>query len=145
MYRSNELLGGFLLLLVVAIAGVLYCFKLLADLTGVPFWDVANNAKILLLGPVTLVAVVVFECLDVPLPLRFENTWPVIAGFFWIGIHRLLVLKAEAGTPAAIFPDEFDYPSSMFELPWYAHTWFLWVLFAVIVIGGYMIRKSRNG
>lgn len=143
MYRSNDLFGGLLLLLVVLAAGALYCFKLLADLTGASFWDVASNAKILLLGPVAVVAVIVIERFDVPLPFRFENTWPVLAGLFWLGIHKLLVLKAEAGTPAHMFPDGFDYPSSMVDLPLYAETWFLWVILAVIVVGGYTIR-SRN-
>jgi hypothetical protein len=144
MYRSNELLAGWVLFLVIVIAGALYCLKLLADFTGLPFWDVLSNARVLLLGPVVLVFVIALERFDVQLPLRVENTWPVIAGLFWIGIHRLLVLKAEAGTPAHLFPDNFDYPDSMVNLPWYAETWFLWVILLVIVIGGYMIRKSRN-
>lgn len=144
MYRSNELLAGWVLFLVIVIAGALYCLKLLADYTGLPFLDVLSNARVLLLGPVALGVVIGIEHRDVPLPFRVENTWPVIAGLFWIGIHRLLVLKAEAGTPAHLFPDDFDYPDSMVHLPWYAESWSLWVVLLVIVFVGYMIRKNRN-
>lgn len=142
--RSNELLIVWLLVLGAVIAGALYCLNLLADFTGLPFWDVLSNARVLLLGPVVLIFVIALERFDVQLPLRVENTWPIIVGFFWIGIHRLLVMKAEAGTPAHLFPDDFDYPDSMVHLPWYAETWFFWITFLVIVVGGYMIRKSRN-
>lgn len=142
--QSNERLIGWVLFLVAVIAGTLYCLKLLADLIELPFWDVLSNAKVLLLGPVVLVFVIAIERFDVPLPFRVENTWPVIAGLFWVGIHRLLVMKAEAGTPRHLFPDDFDYPDSMVSLPWYAETWSLWVVLLVIVFGGYMIRKSRN-
>lgn len=142
--QSNERLIGWVLFLVAVIAGTLYCLKLLADFIELPFWDVLSNAKVLLLGPVVLVFVIAIERFDVPLPFRVENTWPVIAGLFWVGIHRLLVMKAEAGTPRRLFPDDFDYPDSMVHLPWYAETWSLWVLLLVIVCGGYVIRKSRN-
>lgn len=142
--QSNERLIGWVLFLVAVIVGTLYCLKLLADFIGLPFWDVLSNAKVVLLGPVVLVLVIAIERFDVPLPFRVENTWPVIAGLFWVGIHRLLVMKAEAGTPRHLFPDDFDYPDSMVHLPWYAETWFLWVVLLVIVFGGYMIRKSRN-
>ena len=142
--QSNERLIGWVLFLVTVIAGTLFCLKLLADFIGLPFWDVLSNARVLLLGPVVLVFVIVIERFDVPLPFRVENTWPVIAGLFWVGIHRLLVMKAEAGTPKHLFPDDFDYPDSMVNLPWYAETWSLWVLLLVIVCGGYVIRKSRN-
>lgn len=142
--QSNERLIGWVLFLVAVIAGALYCLKLLADFIGLPFWDVLSNARVLLLGPVVLVFVIAIERFDVPLPFRVENTWPVIAGLFWIGIHRLLVMKAEAGTPRHLFPDNFDYPDSMVNLPWYAETWSLWVVLLVIVFGGYMIRKSRK-
>ncbi len=144
MYRSNELLFGWMVFLVILVAVSLYCLKLLADFTGLPFWDVLSNARVLLLGPAVLIFVIVLEHFDVPLPLRVGNTWPVIAGLLWIGVHRLLVLKAEAGTPAYIFPEDFDYPDSMVNLPWYAETWSLWVFFLVFVVGGYLIRNRRN-
>jgi hypothetical protein len=142
--RSNELLIVWGMILAAVIVGALYCLNLLADFTGLSFWDVLSNARVLLLGPVVLVFVIALERFDVQLPLRVENTWPVIAGLFWIGIHRLLVLKAEAGTPAHLFPEGFDYPDSMVNLPWYAETWFLWATLLVLVVGGYMIRNSRN-
>lgn len=142
--QSNERLISWVLFLVVVIGGALYCLKLLADFIGLPFWDVLSNARVVLLGPAVLVFVIAIERCDVPLPFRVENTWPVIAGLFWVGIHRLLVMKAEAGTPAHLFSDDFDYPDSMVNLPWYAETWSLWVVLLVIVFGGYMIRKSRN-
>lgn len=142
--QSNERLIGWVLFLVAVIVSALYCLKLLADFIGLPFWDVLSNARVVLLGPVVLVLVIAIERFDVPLPIRVESTWPVIAGLFWVGIHRLLVMKAEAGTPRHLFPDDFDYPDSMVNLPWYAETWALWVVLLVIVFGGYMIRKSRN-
>lgn len=142
--QSDERLIGWALFLVAAIALALYCFKLLADFTGLPYWDVFSNGRVILLGPIALGLVIGFEHRNVPTRFGFENTWPVIAGLFWVGIHRLLVMKAEAGTPRHLFPDDFDYPDSMVHLPWYAETWSLWVILLVIVCGGYMIRKSRN-
>lgn len=133
-------------LLVAAIAGAIYSFKLLADFTGLPYWDVFSNGRVLLLGPVALGLVIGFEHRNVPTPFRLENTWPVIAGLFWIGIHQIFVLKAEAKVdmPAPLFSYDIDYPNSMPDLPWYAETWALWVILLVIVIGGYVIRKKRN-
>jgi hypothetical protein len=145
-HSSNELqsmiIFGFLFLIVCVVLALVG----LSNLTGLPFWDVASNARTLLLGPAVLLGVYGIERLDVPLPFRLENTWPVIAGFFWIGVHRLLVMVAEQKGPAGIVGYDYDYDDAMpwGQLPWYAGSWCFWIVLILIVGGGYAIRKRLS-
>lgn len=105
--------------------------------TGLVLYEIVGNHRLILLGPAMLLTVWVIENKRVPLPFSFENTWPLIAAGFWVGICRVIVMKTEAdGTP--------DMLGNRMDLlgmyPWYAETWFLWVGLTVIICGGYFIR-----
>jgi hypothetical protein len=138
---SNELLGlvifGLFLFLLIGVGALVG----LSNLTGLPFLDLVSNARVLLIGPILLVVVLVIERMEVPLPFRLENTWPVIAAVFWIGIYRLIVMIAEKDGPSGILGYDAGYSTPWTELPWYAESWFFWVVFVLIIGAGYAIRR----
>lgn len=145
MYRTgNELqgmlVGGLILFAVITVLALVG----LSRVTGLPFMVLLDNARPLLIGPGLCILIWCIESFEVPLPIRLENTWPVILGTFWIGIHTLIVLKVESTVSAptlSYLNDLYDDPT---ELPWYAGSFFCWVVFAVIVAGGYWVRHKRN-
>lgn len=134
-----KVFGGLLLfaaMTVMALAGI-------AEVTGFTFWEVADHARALLFGPVLLLIVWVIEKFEVPLPIRLENTWPIILGAVWIGIHTLIVMKAESEVTVGMGLGEY-YSDGWVDLPWYAGKACLFLVFAGIVIAGYVVRSKRN-
>lgn len=140
----DMMIGGLVLFALIAVVALF----VLSSVTGLPLMSLVDNARPLLIGPGLYLVVWGIERFEVPLPLRFENTWPFILGAFWIGIHTLIVLKFESentfkaiGESALAYTNDFyDLP----ELPWYADSFFCCVVFAVIVGGGYWARYKRN-
>lgn len=134
-----KLIGGlmfFAAMAVMALAGI-------AEITGFTFWEVADNARALLFAPVLAMIVFAIEKFEIPLPFRFENTWPFILGAVWVGIHTLIVMKAESdGTAGLGFGS--TYSNDWVDLPWYAGNACLVVVFAVLVTAGYVVRSKRN-
>lgn len=115
----------------------------ISRVTGFTFWEVAENARALLIGPVLFAVVWLIEKFEIPLPIRIENTWPIILGALWFGIHTLLVMKAQQDGIADIL-GYVDYPEDWVDLPWYASSACLWIGFAGLVILGYVVRIKRN-
>lgn len=134
-----RLFGGLVLFAAVAVmvlAGI-------ARITGFTFWEVADHARALLLGPVLFVVVWMIEKFELPLPFRLENTWPIILGAAWIGIHALIVMKAQSEATAEL-GFSYTYPDDLVDLPWYAGNACLILVFAALVTAGYVVRSKRN-
>lgn len=150
MYRTgNEiqgmLIGGLVLFAVIAVLGIFG----LSRVTGLPIMDLLDNAHPILIGPGLCLVVWAIERFEVPLPIRFDNTWPITIGAFWIGIHTLIVLKAESVGALPLLPvSVLSYTNDIYEdakdLPWYASNFFCFAVFAVITAGGYWVRAKRN-
>lgn len=99
-----------------------------------------------MIGPFLFMLVWVFGKIDFPFPARLENTWPIILGAVWIGIHTLIIMKAQnEGLPhvlsnqnvnsdAVFHSDDWD------ELPFRAGNAARWIGFAFCVCGGYLAR-----
>ncbi|MCF5371959.1 hypothetical protein [Pseudomonas syringae] len=123
------------------IAVVCLIFLGLTLLTGIGAHELIGSHRPIMLGPALVLAVWVIESKSVPLPYRFENTWPLIAAGFWVGICRVIVMKTEAdGTP-----DILGHRMDLLGMyPWYAETWFLWAGLTVIICGGYFIRHRAS-
>lgn len=134
------LIGG---LVAFAVASVMAIVGI-SHLTGFTFWEVADNARPILIGPVLFVCIALIEKFEVPLPVRIENTWPIILGFVWIGVHTLIVMAAEKEGVAGVFSYPEAYPEDWVELPWYAGSACRWVVFAAVVGCGYWLRNKRN-
>jgi hypothetical protein len=137
---QRVIISGFVLFLICA----LFSLVGIANLTGLPFWDVASQARVLMIAPVMLALVWLIEHMEIPLPFRLENTWPVIVAAFWIGIHTLIVMKAEQSGVVSILGYSMDIPTAWVDLPWYAGNWCRWTVFALILAGGYLIRSWRS-
>lgn len=142
--NGNELQGMIVLGLLMFFGLAVLALIGLSNLTDLPFWDLASNARVLLIGPVLFIVVWLIEHFDVPLPFRLENTWPVMAATVWVGIHRLIVMKVEKAGAGGVLGYDDDYSAPWSDLPWYAHSWVLWVVFALIIAGGYVLRKRLN-
>lgn len=136
---------GMLLLGVLALAGfTFFIIKLIANLTGLPFWDVANEARVLLIPPLLFAGVWMIERLEIPLPFRLDNTWPLLLAALWIGIHTLVVMKAVQTSGTGFMGYSSDLPASWLDLPWYASNWCRWLVFGFIVTGGYLFNVWRS-
>lgn len=124
----------FIAVSVMAIAGI-------SKVTGFEFWELMQHVRTLLIGPVLVIIIWVIEKLEVPLPFRFENTWPFILGAFWIGIHTLIAMKAQVDLSGLYYD---GYPEDWLELPWYAGKACAVIVFAVLVTLGYVVRSKNN-
>ncbi|MPQ71470.1 hypothetical protein [Pseudomonas sp. MWU12-2323] len=145
MSRNGDELQGIIILCLLSFFGLVVLALIgLSNLTDLPFWDLVSNARVLFIGPVLFIFVWLLEHLDVPLPFRLENTWPVIAATVWIGVHRLIVMKVEKIGPQGVLGYDSDYSAPWNDLPWYAESWVLWVVFALIIAGGYALRRRHS-
>lgn len=141
MKRTSSALQGMLigwLFLLVVIGGM--ALVGLSQLTGLTIRELLPHTQTLLIAPMLFFFVWVIEHFDVPLPFRVENTWPIILGAAWIGIHTLIVIKAgNLGADSSAF-----YSENWDDLPWYAGNACRWVVFSAFVVGGYLVRNNRN-
>lgn len=138
---------GMLLLGVLALAGfTFFVVKMIANLTGLPFWDVANEARVILIPPLLFAVVWMIERWDIPLPFRMNNTWPLILAALWIGVHTLIEMKTLQTSGTGFMPYSGAFSDPWSDLPWYASNWCRWIVFGSIVTGGYLfsIWRSNN-
>lgn len=136
--KPSDFLGVLLIVLAgAAVAGIVFV-KWISTQIGLSFWDVLSEARLLLSAPLAVLLLMVIQASGAPFPLRVSNSWPVIAGLFWMGIHDLITLKAEqtafgsfGGNSAAFWQHA--------ELPWFTADWFMVAVLAAIVVGGYAV------
>lgn len=142
---SRSDIGGVLAIGLLAVMAVFLAFLVkVSSLTGLPFLTVMENARVLWVGPGLLFVVFLIEKTGMQLPIRLENTWPVIVGVFWIAIHRLLVMKEEQAALEDDIGVSYGLSASPVDYPWYAQNWALWCIFLGIIVIGYCIRNSRH-
>lgn len=141
---SSGIQGAVIIGLAVGFALVVLSLAKLASMLGLPFMDVLENARVLLLAPVMFLAVLAIDKLRVPLPFRLENSWPAIAAALWLGIHRLIVMKVEQAGLLDDIGYEYGLPPSAFDFPWYAQSWFMWTVFAAIFVLCSLLNKYLN-
>ncbi|HBP1602120.1 TPA: hypothetical protein L5U90_003220 [Pseudomonas aeruginosa] len=137
--------SDFLAVLIFAVGGALLFSAIfiswIANQIGLPFWDVVGEARLLLSAPATLVMVMVIEAAGTQIPLRVSTMWPLIAGLFWAGIHKLITMKAELVALDQLGGSTTTYAYHV-EMPWFTEQWFMLTVGALIVVGGYALTAK---
>lgn len=145
MPRSNQNSVFFTLSMILSYIGILLGIMYVADIAELSFYEVATRACVLFYGPLFIGVVFLIEHLSIPLPIRFGNTWPIIAATFWVGIHRMLQISDESFAMRDILGERILLPASASDLHWYSQEWFFITVIAAIIIGGYLsiLRAAR--
>ena len=141
---SSDIQGAVIIGLLLGFGLVVLGLVKLANILDLPFMDVLENARVLLLAPAMFLAVMAIEKFRVPLPFRLENTWPAIVACLWLGIHRLIVMKVEQAGRLDDIGYEYGLPPSAVDFPWYAQSWFMWTVFAAVFVLSYLFSKYLN-
>lgn len=126
-----------------ALAACAIFIRWIANQLGLPFWEVFDEARLLLSAPVTLIVVMLIETSGAPFPLRVSNTWPIIAALLWAGLHKLIKIRAEQ-TALEQFGGNITAYAYHVELPWFTELWFMLLVCALIVVGGYVLTAKLS-
>lgn len=147
MSRTSSEIQGMLFIGLVMLLGLPVIWLVgLSQLTGHSFFELSKHWSELLVGPYMFMLVWGVGKINSQFRGRLENTWPIILGAVWIGIHTLIIMKAQnEGLPhvlsnqnvnsdAVFHSDDWD------ELPFRAGNAARWIGFAFCVCGGYLAR-----
>ncbi|PBV09318.1 hypothetical protein CJU35_05555 [Pseudomonas aeruginosa] len=141
--KASDFLVVLIFVVALAFGACVLCISWIANQLDLPFWEVFDEARLLMSAPVTLAIVMMIEASGAPFPLRVSNTWPLIAALFWAGLHELIKMKAEQ---TAL--DQFGGSSTAYayhvELPWFTELWFMLSVCALIVVGGYALTAKLS-